>query len=81
MGGSAFSHRKEVSKIEGGGGLSLIFILTNSSKTIFLGVVSVCVCVLFIYTISPYLSVLFVFPEKKLVLLNLINRYVTSAKE
>ena len=80
MGGSAFSYRKEVSKIEGGG-LSLIFILTNSSKTIFLGVVSVCVCVLFIYTISPYLSVLFVFPEKKLVLLNLINRYVTSAKE
>ena len=35
------------------------------------------VCVLFIYT----LSVFFVFNGKNFVLLNLINRYVTSASE
>ena len=56
--------------------MSLIFILTLSN-VIFLWMGGVCLFCLF----KLYLSVFFVFHRKNLVLLNLINRYVTATSE
>ena len=55
--------------------MSLFFILTNPFQySIFDCLVSVCVFYLF----TPFSSVLSVFHGKNLLLLNLINRYITS---
>ena len=88
-GGSDFSHKK------GGVGktgrclqnrVSLIFVPTNPFQCyLSLSVCCVCVCVCVRVCVSclsiPFQSVLFLFHGKSLVLLNLINRYVTSIGE
>ena len=79
---SDFYHKKGgFSKIgicfrRGWGTLSLILILTNPFQS-YLSL-SELWCVFCLFT--PYLSVFFVFHEKNLILLNVINRYVTCTK-
>ena len=62
---------------EKGGTLSLIFIITSSFQSYF----SLSECWCFVCMFTPYISELFVFHRKKLILLNLINWYVTSTSQ
>ena len=78
---SGFSHKKgEVGKIGSilKAGVSLVFILTNSIQCyLFLSVWCVCVFCLF----TPFLSIFFMFYRNNLILLHLINIYMTSKSE
>ena len=60
-------------------GASLIFIPNNPFQCdlFLLFGVCVCVCVCVFYSYAPFLSVLFVFHRKNLVLSHLLNRYMT----
>ena len=77
-GGLDFSLEKSVGKIGGSlkKGVTLIFILGNPFYC-YLSLSVRCVFCLF----TPFLSVLFVFNRKNLVLLHLINRYMTSTNK
>ena len=76
--GLDFSLEKSVGKIGGSlkKGVTLIFILGNPFHC-YLSLSVRCVFCLF----TPFLSVLFVFNRKNLVLLHLINRYMTSTNK
>ena len=71
-------------KAEGEGAVSLIFILTNPFQcylSLSVWCVCVCVCVCVFCLFAPFISILFVFHRKNLVLHHLINRYMTFSGE
>ena len=90
-GGVEFSRNSDFSHKEGGVGSigegvvlkkggGITFFRTNLPfQILYFSACEVCLCVFCVFT--PFLSVFFVFYGKNLVLLNIINKYVTSTSE